>query len=54
MMKDASSHDGDWSYYKQRTYEQKDIIGQLTSLLEAYGYHLPAVRRVDLCLAHGR
>lgn len=43
LMQDASSHDGDWGYYKQRAYEQKDIIGQLKSLLETYGYHLPAV-----------
>eukprot|EP00904_Undaria_pinnatifida_P014208 jgi/Undpi1/9918/HiC_scaffold_28.g12372.m1 len=39
---DASSHDGDWNYYKRQAHVQKDVIGQLTSLLEAYGYHLPA------------
>eukprot|EP00903_Cladosiphon_okamuranus_P018818 g17309.t1 len=37
----ASSHDGDWKYYKQQANAQKDIIGQLASLLETYGYHLP-------------
>eukprot|EP00752_Nemacystus_decipiens_P004290 g3919.t1 len=39
---DASDHDGDWNYYKQQANEQRDIIGQLASLLETYGYHLPA------------
>ncbi|CAM9790102.1 unnamed protein product, partial [Ectocarpus sp. 12 AP-2014] len=38
---DASSHDGNWKYYKQQSYTQKNIIGQLASLLETYGYHLP-------------
>lgn len=41
--KDASDHDGDWNYYKQQAKDQRDIIGQLSSLLETYGYHLPAV-----------
>ncbi|CAM9251648.1 unnamed protein product, partial [Laminaria digitata] len=39
---DTSSHDGDWNYYKRQAYVQKDVIGQLKSLLETYGYHLPA------------
>ncbi|CBN79954.1 pleiotropic drug resistance transporter [Ectocarpus siliculosus] len=38
---DASDHDGNWRYYKQQAYEQKSIVGQLASLLETYGYHLP-------------
>lgn len=42
---DASVHDGDWNYYKQQAHEQKGIIGQLASLLETYGYHLPTVSR---------
>lgn len=41
---DGSRHDGDWRYYKQRAHVQKDVISQLKSLLETYGYHLPSVR----------
>lgn len=52
---DASSHDGDWRHYKQQAYVQKDIISQLASLLETYGYHLPRVswlRRCDGGVSH--
>lgn len=38
-----SSHDGDWTYYKQRVRLQAAVIDQLKSLLEAYGYYLPEV-----------
>lgn len=51
VCKDASSHDGDWNYYKQQAYEQKDVITdqrvvitQLSTLLETYGHHIPTVR----------
>lgn len=44
-LQDASSHDGDWNYYKRQAYEQKDVIGQLASLLETHGYDLPKVSR---------
>ncbi|CAM9737972.1 unnamed protein product [Ascophyllum nodosum] len=38
---DASDHDGNWQYYKERAHLQTNVIGQLTSMLETYGYHLP-------------
>ncbi len=41
----ANKHDGDWKYYKQRAFEQRDVIGQLASLLETHGYDLPKVSR---------
>ncbi|CAN0215340.1 unnamed protein product, partial [Scytosiphon promiscuus] len=33
--------DNDVTYYKQQADEQRDVIDQLSSLLETYGYHLP-------------
>ncbi|CAM9164398.1 unnamed protein product [Ectocarpus sp. 13 AM-2016] len=45
---DASAHDGDWNFYKQRTLEQKDVIieqndviSRLTGVLKTHGYQLP-------------
>lgn len=40
---DASTHDGDWNYYKRQAHERNDVIGQLASLLETYGCNLPKV-----------
>lgn len=58
FLQGASSHDGNRNYKQQADEQQgvindqRDIINQLSSLLEAYGYHLPAVRTYDR--AHAR
>lgn len=44
ISQDTSDHDGDWNYYMRQAHAQKEMIDQLKSLLETYGYLLPAVR----------
>lgn len=46
LQQDTSAHDGDWQYYKEQAYLQRNVISQLTSMLETYGYHLPKVSSV--------